>query len=265
MDSSNNNSYIVLKNETKKPGKWIFWLIGIFVVTAVILLVLIIVLGNKKNDNKTYANEYFSLLTTGEKSKDFNGELTFDAISNEELSNIYTIPRNYGVLDAENTNYYNELVSLLGKIKDGANEDLAYLVDDSKTMLSYYFAAVALAYTNSSYKYYFENGNLNDLLSVYGYPFSMSDDDTTMNFKSTIDDLYESKNVFYESVSGTGCVVDSEIDYGCLSDLNSGAVNQIQKEISWLEYVERMQADQMLSIIVMNADSIREIVNGGSK
>lgn len=266
MDSSVDNSYVILTNETKKPRRWAFWLAGIFIAIAIVSLVaLIIVMGNKKGGSiKKYTNEYLNLLSTGEKSDaDFNGELTLDTVSSSESANIYTIPRYYSALDERNVGYYNELIGILNKIREGANEDLVYLVDDSKTMISYYFAATTLGFTDADYKYYFENGNLDGLLSVYGYPFDVSEDDTTMNFKSTIDDLYESDKTFYESVKGAGCIIDNEVDYGCLEDLDSGQINEIQEKNSWLEYLEETQSNQMLNIIVMNANNIKELVSGG--
>lgn len=296
MDSSNNNSFggagvpVISSSPSdgpvfvgggtseKKTKKWILIvgaLLGVFVLVGVLVYFLV---GNQKAKNdgdlKSYVNEYINLLATGKKDEVLEGDFNFSTISSDERANIYTIPRFYGVLSEENTGYYGDLQDLLNKIKGkiknvGYSEDteseLEFLVDDSKTMLSYYFTAAALAYTNSDYNYYFKNKTLDGLFLVYGYPFGEVDDMTMLNFKNNIDELYQSKIKFYESVYKTDCMLDDGINYACLGDLNSAQINEIQEQDSWLTSVEEQQTDQILQFVIADAEDIGSMVNGGKK
>lgn len=186
-------------------------------------------------------------------------------ISSGDLENIYVIPRSYSSLDEKNAAYYNKLQELLDKIKSGSDEDdLAFWTGDSKTMLSYYFAASVLAYTNSDYEYYLKNKNLDGLLSVYGYPFVETDDELLLVFSNTINMLYNSKKEFYDEVSKTNCVKDDGIDYSCLSEIGSAQIEAIKKRNSALTASEEIQTEKMLGLIVADARGIYSLVEGGA-
>lgn len=276
--SSGGGPVVIGGGASKKGKKWIWAVILGVVFVAVAVGVAVVLMANrdaKEDKNVTsYVNEYLSLLLTGEKSETFNNEkLSFANISNGEQKNIYVIPRLYSILEEENTSYYNGLQSLLGEIKEGIkiggySEDkkngLEFFVSDSEIMLSYYFVASVLAYTNSDYEYYFRNKTLDGFLSFYGYPFAETDNEMLSDFGYIIDELYQVKKKFYESVAKTGCMLSDGIDYACLGELDSDQINEIQERISWLVYVEGEQADQMLRLIIADAESIREMVDGGA-
>lgn len=264
--------------QEKKGKKWIVLLAVVFVVAALVgFAVLMMMPRNSKSDKNViaYTNEYLSLLATGEKSDAVFDEnkLTSATISSGELKNIYVIPRFYTSLEEDSANYYKELQTLLDEIKnrsaeekysDEQKDEIAFFVDNSKTMLSYYFVATALSYTNSDYEYYLKNGSLDGFLSVYDYPFAETDDEVLLYFGSVINTLYESKKSFYETVSKTSCVKDERIDYACLEEINSKQIEELQGQNSELTSILETQVSKMLNLIVVDAKEINELINGGS-
>ena len=261
----------------KSKNKWILIGIGGFVIVVLLIVLLVLFLMPKNNidDDRTiesYVNEYLNLFATGEESDEpIDAEkLTVEVISNEELTNIYTMPRFYDSYDEKNVDYYNKLISLLIKIekkntKEKYSEEqkdrVALLVDDLQKILPYYFIAVALAYTDSCYDYYFENYTLAEIFAVYGYPFEDIDDTLLRIYSGRIDRLYNVKASFYNSAVELGCSDANGIDYVCLSGLDSGEIAEMQNDNSQLTSMEEDDAEELLVRMSGDATGIYEIFN----
>ncbi len=270
MSSSNDPIVIGGASEKKKPAVWVFVLIGI-VIVGVVALVLVLLFGPngkvKEIPVETNVNRYLSLLLTGEEKDEAlsSDGITLAAVKNEELENIYTIPRYYSSLDEKNTNYYKTLQDLLESIvKKSDDKNVKFWAEDSSVMLSYYFVATALAYTNSDYNHFMTDKVFDGFLTVYGYPFESTDDDMLMDFKTKSDALYDAKKEFYEMVTQTNCLMTDGIDYVCLNNLNSSAINAVQSQISSLTASETIESGKMLEIIVADAKALNNAINGGS-
>lgn len=270
--TSSSNDPIVIggASEKKKPAAWVFVLIGI-VVVGIIALVLVLLFGPKGKVTEISVeentNKYLNLLFVGEDKEEAlaSDKMTLAAVTNEGLENIYTIPRFYGSLDEKNTNYYKTLQDLLdGIAKKSSDENVDFWVEDSKTMLSYYFVATALAYTNSDYNHFMTDKVFDGFLTVYGYPFEETSDSILRAFKTKSDALYDTKKEFYKMVAQTNCLMTDGIDYVCLNNLNSSAINAVQQRISSLTASETIESGKMLEIIVADAKSLNNTINGNA-
>ena len=263
---------IILDNSGGKKKKvWLIVVVIVLVVLAILGLVAVLVLNIPKNNLSIndYMEQYLSLLEYGkENEEDFSsGDISVKSLSNEEAENIYAIPRFSDPLSEKNVNYYNALQRVLDGMREKAasvesGEDIIFLVDDSKTLISYYFVAAALVYTNASYNYFIQNGNLEGFLSAYGYPFDVGEEDKNSFLASTIRKAYNMRAEVYNEISRTNCVTDERVDYACLQYLNSESLMEKQMKDSSFERVLKSYIEDMLEELIVDVDDMKVLLNG---
>ena len=284
MDPSYNNSFnapqpvvssggdIVLSSQPKKDRKKL--VIAIIIVACILVGVGVFILVNFMSKNSTslseYGNQYFNLITTGEKNKIWtDGEVNIDTLKESESSNIYNISESGDPLSDENKTYYSELHSILSNINKLAhkltNEEnkntLEYLADDSSKLLSLYSAGMALVYTNASYDYYIENGSLDGFLDQINYNINDTEDNLINDFKYIVDLTYEKEEEYFRAVNNSGCLVANTIDYEC--EAGSQLAVSARREMQDAQGTLADYADKMLNLIIVQANEIKTLTADG--
>lgn len=273
---------MVLGKPKRSRKRLVLAMVVIFVIIIVIFAAVFLkfYFNNKPLAVKGYVSQYINLLVGGEKKdedteqdyQEFEKILNKDALERSRSKNIYNISHYSDPSSEKTIKYYNELMGVLREIKESAlggafsneeKEKLELLVDDSSSLISLYFMATALAYTNGSYNYFMAHNTLDGFLADYGYPMGDFSDDTVMQiFNAAIVRAYNSKKIYYETIMDLGCIKnkngESYIDSTCL-DINA-KIEDMNKKIIQLQRGLGSYSDKILDLIAMNAINIDKII-----
>lgn len=251
----------------KKNLKFILVVIGIFALVAVGVFALwkggLFGGGNVKTSIKNY----ISLLVYGKESGDeISGDVSLSELMNsEDVKNIYSSLRLSDPIGEENVEYYSKLKKILEKIQQQAkaNSDEKYLASLTLELLPRYFVSTILADTNASYNYFVENGNLDNFLAGYDYPFKESERAFLQDDDGLINALVSGKKELYGAIKQANCLASDGVDYECLDMLDDEKIKVLQLNNLELENAVRDVARDLLDRIIINANSMNSLIKEG--